>query len=149
LVVQLVAFWFAFRSVPADSFSEGTGFFITTALHLSITAVPLMAFTVGIQMIIASLTRSFKEAQTWLGLLPIGPAIPGLAMVFLPVGGKLWMMLVPVLSQVVLMGEIVRGSPVSLGFELTAAATTLVAAAGLLAIAGKLYERDEIIFGGL
>ncbi len=149
LLVQLAAFYLAFQSVPADSFSAGTGFFVSTALHLIITALPLMAFTVGIQMIIATLTRSFKEAQTWLGLLPIGPAIPGLAMVFLPVGGKLWMMLVPVLSQVVLMGEIVRGTPVSLSFQLTAAGTTLAAAAVLLAIAGKLYERDEIIFGGI
>lgn len=149
LLLQLVAFYGAFRTVDADNFSEGTGFFVSTGLHLILTAIPLMAFTVGIQMIIASLTRSFKEAQTWLGLLPIGPAIPGLAMVFLPVGGKLWMMLVPVLSQVVLMGEIVRGTPVSWEYQLIAAVSTLVAAAALLAIAGKLYERDEIIFGGI
>lgn len=149
LVLQMVAFYMAFRSVEADNFSEGTGFFVATALHLVVTAIPLMAFTVGIQMIIAALTRSFKEAQTWLGLLPIGPAIPGLAMVFLPVGGKLWMMLVPVLSQVVLMGEIVRGTTVPLGHELAAAGTTLAAAAVLLWLAGRLYERDEIIFGGI
>ena len=149
LTLQMVAFYLAFQTVDAESFSEGTGFFVATALHLMLTALPLMAFTVGIQMIIAALTRSFKEAQTWLGLLPIGPAIPGLAMVFLPVGGKLWMMLVPVLSQVVVMGEIVRGTPVSLGYQLAAAVATLAAATVLLVIAGKLYERDEIIFGGI
>lgn len=149
LVLQLAAFYLAFNTVDADAFSEGTGFTVGTALALLLTAVPLMAFTVGIQTIIAALTRSFKEAQTWLGLLPIGPAIPGLAMVFLPVGGKLWMMLVPVLSQVVLMGQIVRGDPIPLLHLLTAAATTLAAAAVLLWLAGKLYERDEIIFGGI
>lgn len=149
LLLQMVAFFLAFRSVEAGTFSQGTGFFVSTAVYLVLTAVPLMAFTAAIQMIIASVTRSFKEAQTWLGLLPIGPAIPGLAMVFLPIGSKLWMMTIPVLSQVVLMGEIVRGNILPPAHHLTAATTTLAAAAVLLWLAGKLYERDEIIFGGL
>lgn len=149
LLLQLVAFFLAFRTVDATTFSPGTGFHVSTAAYLVLTAVPLMAFTAAIQMIIASVTRSFKEAQTWLGLLPIGPAIPGLAMVFLPIGSKLWMMAIPVLSQVVLMGEIVRGNMLPLAHHLTAATTTLAAAAVLLWLAGRLYERDEIIFGGL
>ncbi len=148
LLVQLSGFGLAFAAANPDQFTPGTGFGLATALHLFAIAVPLMAFTVAVQIIIAALTRSFKEAQTWLGLLPLAPALPGLVMVFMPVQGKLWMMLIPVLSQTVVMGQAVRGTPVPPLHYGVAAAATLFAAWLLLRWAARLFEREEILFGG-
>lgn len=147
LMVQLAAFGLAFATASPGQFTPGTGYGPGTAVRLFLVAVPLMAFTVAVQIIIAALTRSFKEAQTWLGLLPLVPAVPGLVMVFMPVQGKLWMMLVPVLGQTVIMGQAVRAEAVEPLHHAAAAAATLLAAALLLRWAARLFEREEMVFG--
>jgi len=48
-----------------------------------------------LQMIVATLTRSYKEAQTYLGFMPIIPALPGLVLAISPVKVKWWMMTIP------------------------------------------------------
>ncbi|MBT7537894.1 MAG: ABC transporter permease, partial [Gammaproteobacteria bacterium] len=57
---------------------------IATMLMILIAALPLMTLAVAIQIIVAVGTKSFKEAQTYLGLLPLVPAIPGMVLVFSP-----------------------------------------------------------------
>ena len=147
LLVQLAAFSLVLETVGAGLFSPGSHFGPATVATFVVVCLPLMAFTVAVQIIIAALTRSFKEAQTWLGLLPLLPAAPGLAMVFAPVRAGLLTMLPPVFSQTVVLGQIVRGEPVSLGLALLSAGATLVAAALLLRFAAHLFEREEMIFG--
>ncbi|MBY0431170.1 MAG: ABC transporter permease, partial [Rhodospirillales bacterium] len=109
LLIQLGAFAAVFGTLGEGLFTTGREFGPGVILALLLTCLPLMAVTVAIQIIIAALTRSFKEAQTWLGLLPLVPAIPGLMMVFTPVQGHWWMMLFPLFSQTVTMGQVVRG----------------------------------------
>ena len=38
--------------------------------------VPIMMLAVAVQVIIATVSRSFKETQTLLGLLPLLPSLP-------------------------------------------------------------------------
>lgn len=148
LAVQLGAFALVFQTVGAGMFSRGNGFGLGTVAYFMAVGVPLMAFTVAIQIIIAALTRSFKEAQTWLGLLPLLPAVPGLAMVFVPVRAAWWSMAVPVFSQTVTMQLAVRGEPVSAAHLALSAIATLAAAVLLLRWAARLFEREEMVFGG-
>ncbi len=92
------------------------------------------------------MTRSFKETQTYLGLLPLIPSMPGLVLVFVAIKANLWMMSVPTFSQVVLIGALVRGEPVSGANVLMSVFATSVVALGLLTIAGRRYNREELMF---
>jgi len=147
VVVQLAAFKLMFVSVGAGSgFARVLGAGDTLAI-LAV-AAPLAALAVAVQVIIATASRSFKEAQTYLGLLPLAPAMPGLALVFLPLVPQGWMMAVPTFGQTLLFGQLVRGEPIQAAHALIAGAVTLVLALLLLALAARLYEREELIFGG-
>jgi sodium transport system permease protein len=148
VAVQLAAFkaMFAMLGDRGPGFGHILG--LADSLAVGLVALPLMMLAVGVQVIIATVTRSFKEAQTYLGLLPLIPAMPGLALVFVPLQPKTWMMAVPGFSQTLLFGQYVRGEAVSaLHIGVSAAVTAAVA---LLLVYGcaRLYEREELIFGG-
>jgi sodium transport system permease protein len=110
-------------------------------------ALPLAMLAVAIQVIIATVSKSFKEAQTYLGLLPLVPAIPGLALIFLPLQPEAWMMTLPTFGQTLLFGLILRGEPLDVWHVAIAAISTLLLTGLLLKLAAKLYAREDLIFG--
>jgi sodium transport system permease protein len=128
-------------------FSAGVAYdWRTVALILTLTP-PLMALTVTLQIIIAAMTRSFKEALTWLGLLPVLPAGTSFVLVFSPVAGDLRLMFVPVLSQTVLLGQVMRGEQPAALAIVVAGISTLMTSVLLLRFAAGLFDREEIVFG--
>lgn len=146
VLVQLAAFKFIFEWVGGD-LSFARVFDIATIAGIFIVTLPLMMVAVGVQFIIATMTRSFKEAQTYLGLLPLVPAIPGMVLVFAPVPAREWMMTIPIFSQTLLLGRFVQGEAVAVSDALISISTSVAAAAILVVLAARLYEREKLIFG--
>ena len=148
VAVQLFAFQIAFKLAGVGSFSFVHNLNALTIVGIMLMTLPLMIAAVGIQFVVATVTTSFKEAQTYLGLLPLVPAIPGMALVFSPVQVQDWMMAIPSFSQTLLLGQMVRGESITLSAVAISMATTTLLAGGLLWVVAKLYEREELIFGG-
>jgi len=111
-------------------------------------AVPLIAFAVALQMIVAIVSRSVKETQTYLALLPLVPSLPGMLLVFVPAPGAAWSLALPTFGQTLLIGRLMRQEPIALADAALASAATTLAAAALFWAAARLYERDEVLFGG-
>lgn len=147
LIVQLVAFKAAFLIAGDAGVSLAKNLDAVTIALVLITAFPLMMFAVAIQIIVAIGTKSFKEAQTYLGLLPLVPAIPGMVLVFSPVQAQNWMMAVPTFGQTLIFGRLVRGESVEILNIVTATSVTLAASVLLLILAARLYEKESLIFG--
>jgi len=110
--------------------------------------VPMMMLAVAIQIIIATVSKSFKETQTLLGLLPLLPSLPGMIMVFVPLQAKTWMMLVPTYGQTLLISQIVRGDTPATGDLLLSGAATVVWAVALCWLAARFYAREQVAFAG-
>jgi len=108
--------------------------------------VPIMMLAVAVQMIVATVSRSFKETQTYLGLLPLLPALPGMIMIFVPIQPSLWAMLIPTYGQTMLIGQLVRGEDADLLYMLVSAGATIAVSLGLLVLAGRFYGREQIAF---
>lgn len=109
------------------------GAVVTILIHL----LPLAAFASAAQLLLASLTRSFKEAQTYLSLTMFVPMIPGMWMSIDPIPAAPWMMAVPSLAQQMLLTRTISGEATPLGWQLGAAASCLVFAA--LALLGMRW----------
>ncbi len=58
------------------------------------------------------------------------------------------MMTVPTFSQVLLIGKLMRDESVEITNALVAMGATGAVAALLFVLAGRLYERDRLLFGG-
>jgi sodium transport system permease protein len=109
--------------------------------------IPLAFLAVALEMLIATYSRTFKEAQTSLSLFMMVPMVPGMILAMSPLKTKAWMMLVPVFGQDVLLGEVMRGEAVPALWYALAAAGALVLAAGALALTTRLFGEEKIVFG--
>ena len=109
-------------------------------------AAPMSLLASAIQIIIATYTRSFKEAQNYLSFLPMVPGLPGLLLSFMPVKAELWNMLIPTFGQQLLINQVLRGEAVSSANILISAAATLAVGLVLVFVAMRLYGREQLLF---
>lgn len=110
--------------------------------------VPIMLLAAGLQMVIATGARTVKEAQSYLGFLPLIPALPGLFLAFVPIRPALWMMAIPTFGQQLLINQLMRGEAVSPLQVAVSAAVTLAVGAALTLLAIRLFGREATLFGG-
>lgn len=148
LVITLAAFWVAFNVVPLEKY---THFPITlqfsTLWSIFWITLPMILLASGLQIVVATFTKSFKEAQTYLGILPLIAGLPGAFLTFLPVKASVWTMLIPAFGQSILINQIMRGEPVQPQHAVVAAIVTLGLALSLIWVAVKLYQRESILLG--
>jgi sodium transport system permease protein len=108
--------------------------------------IPIMMMAVAIQMIVATVSKSFKETQTYLGLLPLLPALPGMIMVFVPIQPSAWAMMIPTYGQTILIGQLVRGETPSATYMVLSCLATMAVALVLLFMAARFYKRENMAF---
>jgi sodium transport system permease protein len=97
-------------------------------------------------MIITSYTRSFKEAQTYTGFLPLVPALPGIALAFMPVQPTLWMMTIPTFGQQILINQMMRGEPIDPLYVLVSTVSTILVTLACIFIAIRLYQKERLLY---
>ncbi|MCK4451811.1 MAG: ABC transporter permease [Anaerolineae bacterium] len=147
VVETLVGFLIMLNVMPTESFGVQISLHPSALGVIFLIAVPMMLLAAALQMIIATFTRSFKEAQNYLTFLPLIPALPGMFLAFVPVKVKLWMMLIPTFGQQLLINQVMRGEPLDALNVTVSAAVTAVAGVALTFVAIKLYEREHVLFG--
>ena len=148
VLFQLAAFKVMFEIVTRADFGIDVNPGLTAFLQVFLISVPLIALAVALQIIVATVSRSYKETQTYLGLLPLIPSLPGMILVFVPLKAQVWMMAVPTFGQVLLIGKLMRDERIYMTEALVAGLSTGLVALALFLIAGRLYERDKLLFGG-
>jgi sodium transport system permease protein len=116
-----------------------------TALAAIACCAPLAPFGAALMTIVAAFTRSYREAQTYLGLTLLVPTLP---LVFAGIAGlrpTSVLMLVPSLSQHFLITRLLRAEPLPPLHLAFSAGATLALGALLTVIAGRLYRRESLL----
>ncbi|HEY5728657.1 MAG TPA: hypothetical protein VIS72_01305, partial [Anaerolineales bacterium] len=109
--------------------------------------LPIVLLACAIQTLIASLTKTTKEAGTYLPFVSLIPSLPGLALAFLPVKPDLWTMLIPTFGQQILINQFLRSEPIQ-GMNIVVSATlTILLTLVVTYFAIKHYESERIIMG--
>jgi len=146
LAVQTAAFWVMLNTVPRESLGLAEPPGTLRLLVIVSVCMPLVFLAASTELLISAVTRSMKEAQTYLGLLPLIPGLAGMILALAPVQAQPLLAAIPTFGQTLLMGQIVRAEAVNAGFIGITALATLLATALLLWLAFRLYEREEILF---
>jgi sodium transport system permease protein len=148
LIVTLAGFAAIFQILPVEELlgvQIGMDFGALTAVFFL--CLPIVFLACAIQILIASFTKTTKEAGTYLPFIGLIPSLPGLALAFLPVKPELWTMLIPTFGQQILINQFLRIEPV-LGMNiLISSLGTLALTVVITCIAIKLYEGERIITG--
>ncbi|MFO0589610.1 MAG: ABC transporter permease subunit [Polyangiaceae bacterium] len=146
LAVSLIAFAIAVRVVGLESLGVKVRFGAPEIAAALAAAVPLSLFASALQMLLSTMAKSFKEAQTYLQLFMMLPFLPAVYLALSPVEPKMWMMAVPILGQDLLLADVIRGESMgAVAFALAAAVSALLTFA-CLAVTARLFKSERIIF---
>jgi sodium transport system permease protein len=115
------------------------------ALTMIACCAPLVVFGAAYLSIVAGFAKSYREAQTYLGLVITIPTMPLVFAGILGLQGKTWMMFVPFLSQHLLLTTIVRAEEIVTFDVACSVLSTLAYGLILTWIAGRLYRREGLL----
>ncbi len=116
-----------------------------SALLIVLFVSPLILFGASLMTVVASFTRSFREAQSYLGMVISVPTLPLAFIGVLGLTPTAWLYMVPSLSQHFLLTQVLRGETPSIFNVLISASVSLTIGMILAWVAGRLYEREAIL----
>lgn len=146
LTITLAGFAAIFRLLPVEELiGVQVGLDMWALVAVFLICLPIVFLACAIQTLIASFTKTTKEAGTYLPFIGLIPSLPGLALAFLPVKPDLWTMLIPTFGQQILINQFLRYEPISGQNIMISALLTVLLAVGITYIAIKLYEGERII----
>jgi sodium transport system permease protein len=141
----LLGFYLLLPYLPLQSLGFKISLDPASLVGIFLLTLPMMVLAVSLQFIIGTFTRSYREAQNYLSLLPLVPALPGLFLAFVPIKPVLWTMLVPTFGQQILISQLMRGEAIS-PLNVAVVSTVTLALGLLLTFAAtRLFGRE----GGL
>ncbi len=147
VIGTLVAFSLTLGVLPLDEyFGAQVSLSPASLAAIFLIVTPMALLAAALQMIIATYTRSYKEASSYLGFLPLVPGIPGLVVTFLPVKAELWPMLIPTFGQQLLINQVMRGEQIDPVNAAVSALVTIGAGLGLVLFAIRLYDGERLLF---
>ena len=147
VVFTLLVMMAAIGSIPLETLGFRIVLTPTVGLWIFLIAAPLAPLAGALQLLIASFTRSFKEAQLYISLSLTLPMLPGLIMSLKPVKTAEWMYSVPLLSQQVLGAKLLRGERIEAFDYLLAGGSTLALTVVCLGLTVWLFSRESMLFG--
>ena len=145
LGLTLVGFAIALRFVSLEPLGMSSGFGVGAALAAFVIIAPFAPLGAALMTLVASFTKSYKEAQTYLTLVLLVPTLPLVFATMLnvkPTGALMW---IPSLSQHLLVTALVRQDPIPLGYVAQSTLATLATAAVLALVAMRLFERERVL----
>ncbi len=116
-------------------------------LPIALSLFPLALFAAALELLVSTVCRTVKEAQTYLSLLVFVPMCLGMFLVFFPQAAGGWRLLLPIVGQQSLAELWIRGGHVSMSRSLILASITIASAVLILLGAAKMLHRDEVIYG--
>ncbi|MBZ5726802.1 MAG: ABC transporter permease subunit [Acidobacteriia bacterium] len=115
-------------------------------LALLLGVLPLPLFAASVQLLISTVCRSAKEAQTYLSLIVFLPMGIGMFLVFFPAGAA-WCRFLPLAGQQLELQRLMDGKTLNLIQPSVVGCATAALAVLVLRIAARMLHRDAIVYG--
>lgn len=141
LVLLGLALGFAY--MPIDSLSVSIG--AAKIIKVFVFCMPFSFLGSSLMVLLASFTKSYKEAQSYLSMVMILPSLPLMLLAFLSPEPSINNMWIPSLSQGLIIIETFKGEDIPLhlvGLSMLASTALAIVLAWL---AVKLYQRERIL----
>jgi sodium transport system permease protein len=145
LALTLVGFVLTLKHLPLEELGMSSGFNLWTAVAAFSLLAPFALLGAFLMTLVASFTRSYKEAQTWLGLLLIVPTLPVAVATLLNVQPTQALMWVPSMSQHLLITALIRQDSIAAGMLAQCVLSTLIYAGGIALLTIRLYKREALL----
>jgi len=145
LTLSLLAFYVSLRFMPLEELGMTPNFGPGVVLAALAIFLPFILVGAALMTLVASFTKSYREAQTWLSIVLIAPTMPILIVSILTLRPRLEFMFIPSLSQHLLLVDMVKNEPIN-GLHVTiSVVSTLILGILLTWVCARLYRREGLL----
>jgi len=145
LIVSLLAFSVSLSFVPLAEVGMASNFGLLVAAKIFLVMLPFALIGAAGMTAVASFTKSYKEAQTYLQVLMLVPTLPIIVAALFTLKPTLALMLIPSLSQHLVITGLMKADPLAMSFVATSFIATFGIGLALLGLATRLYRREGIL----
>jgi sodium transport system permease protein len=145
LALTLVAFTVALRQMPLEQIGMSSNFGFATAALAFLLLCPFAPLGAALMTTVASFTKTYREAQTYLTFVLLVPTLPLAFATFLNIEPEPKLMWIPSLSQHLLITTLIKDQPLDPLFVAISIGSTLVFGVVLGWLAVRLYRREAIL----
>ena len=146
LVLTLLAFKIALPNLPLDTLGLDLKLDMVTVGKVLAVVAPVAILAAALLTMLATFAKSFREAQSYMGLVIIIPMIPSILFMANPIKPETWMMAVPMFSQNLLISEALRGEAIPAAWWWLSMGGTLAIGLALAVVTAQLFNRPRVIF---
>lgn len=143
LMFMLISLSLSMQYAPVDAFTINLS--TPKLLHIFVTCLPFVFVASSMLILLASFTKSYKEAQSYLSFVMLIPSMPLMLLMFLSPEASMANMWVPSLSQALIIVETLKGETIPVHLTALSMAVSLAVSVILASIAIKLYQRERIL----
>lgn len=145
LSLSLICFHFTLKFMPLQDLGMTPNFGPLVVLMAFLLLVPFALVGASLMTLVASFTKSFKEAQTWVSVVLLAPTMPILIVSILMVRPSTALMFIPSLSQHLLLVGLIKNEALNLLHVVVSVGGTLAIGAVLTWICARLYRREGLL----
>jgi len=145
LMLSLTAFFFALDFMPLEQLGMTPNFGPPVVLAALLIFLPFILLGSALMTLVASFTKSYREAQTWLSVVLIAPTMPILIVSILMLRPRTEFMFIPSLSQHLLLVDMVKNEPINGLHVAISVVSTLVIGVVMTWACARLYRREGLL----
>jgi sodium transport system permease protein len=145
LLLSLTAFYFVLDFMPLQQLGMTPNFTIGVVISALLLFLPFILLGAALMTLVASFTKSYREAQTWLSVVLIAPTLPILVVSILTLRPRTEFMFVPSLSQHLLLVDMIKNEPINSLHVAISVVSTLVIGGLLTWVCARLYRREGLL----
>lgn len=145
LALTLIAFTIALRQLPLEQIGMSSNFGVATAALAFLLLCPFAPLGAALMTTVASFTKTYREAQTYLTFVLLVPTLPLAFATMLNIEPEARLMWIPSLSQHLLITTLIKDQPLDAAFVAISVVSTLAFGGVLGWLAVRLYRREAIL----
>ncbi len=145
LALTIAAFTIALRQLPLEQIGMSSNFGVVTALLAFLVLCPFAPLGAALMTTVASFSKTYREAQTYLTFVLLVPTLPLAFATMLNIEPELKLMWIPSLSQHLLVTLLIKAQPLNAVHVAISVASSLLFGALLGWLAVRLYRREAIL----
>ena len=145
LALNLATFAIALPFVPLAKFGMTPNFGVGTLGFALLLFLPFSLLGAAMMTLLASFTKSFKEAQSWVSILLLAPTLPVLLVSLLTLRPRFEFMFIPSLSQHLLLIERIKDEPLEPVQLAISMLSTLLIGMALTALCARRYRQEKLL----
>lgn len=145
LSLSLVSFYVVLNFLRLEDLGMTPNFGPPQVVIAFLLLLPFALLGASLMTMVASFTKSYKEAQTWVSVILLAPTMPILIVSILMVRSSTELMFIPSLSQHLLLVSLIKNEGLAAIDVAISMSSTLLLGALCLLLCARLYRREGLL----